>query len=161
MIRKAFQSISCAAVSAVCCIPGAFGAELRGLDLTAGAGGAQLTLELAGAATHHLFKLDHPDRVVLDLADTHLAKGVHAPSPAGVVSGVRFGRQPHGTLRVVVELRSPLLATASSGKGEGGPLVLTLGEPAVGRVARMATTAAGAVHRRQASHDELRVIAAA
>ena len=145
MIRKAFLSALSAALSGVCLIQGASATELRGLSLATGPAGAQLTLELSGAAAnHHLFTLDHPNRVVLDLTDTHLLKGMRPPAPAGVVSGVRLGRQPHGTLRVVVELKGPLTAHATSGKGEGGRrLVLTLGEPAVTTTAGVTTAAAG------------------
>src|SRR5579862_1700879 len=145
MIRKASLSALSAALSGVCLIQGASATELRGLSLATGPAGAQLTLELSGAAAnHHLFTLDHPNRVVLDLTDTHLLKGMRPPAPAGVVSGVRLGRQPHGTLRVVVELKGPLTAHATSGKGEGGRrLVLTLGEPAVTTTAGVTTAAAG------------------
>src|SRR5579871_1115767 len=132
MIRKVFRGALQAALSGFCLIHGASATELRGLALSSGAGGAQLTLELSGPASHHLFTLDHPDRVVIDLTSTHVSKGTRAPPPAGVVSRVRLGRQPHGTLRVVVELKGPLVVHATSGKGEGGRrLVLTLGEAAV------------------------------
>jgi N-acetylmuramoyl-L-alanine amidase len=144
MIRKAFPIMLCAALSGVCSLHGAFAAELRGLALSTGAGGAQLTLELRGAASTRVFKLDHPDRVVLDLTGTQLAKGVRAPLPAGVVSGVRIGRQPHGTLRVVMELKNPLAARTALLRGESGRrLVLTLGEPAVASAAGVAVPAAG------------------
>ena len=145
MIRKAFPIALWGVLSGVCSLHGAFAAELRGLALSTGAGGAQLTLELSGAASTRVFKLDHPDRVVLDLTGTQLAKGVRAPSPAGVVSGVRIGRQPHGTLRLVMELKNPLAARTALLRGESGRrLVLTLGEPAVASAAGVAAaTAAG------------------
>lgn len=144
MIRKVFPSALCAGLSGVCLFHSASAAELRGLALSTGAGGAQLTLDLSEAANHHVFKLDHPDRVVIDLTRTHLARGVRAPSAAGVVSAVRLGRQPHGTLRVVVQLESPLLARTSSGRGEGGRrLVLTVGEPVVAGAAGVVTATTG------------------
>ncbi|MBV8909751.1 MAG: AMIN domain-containing protein, partial [Gammaproteobacteria bacterium] len=122
----------CAALSGVCSIHGASAAEVRTLALSTGPGGAQLTLDLRGVARTHVFKLAHPDRVVIDLTGTHLANGVRAPPPGGVVSGIRLGRQPHGTLRVVVQLESPLPARTRYGHDAfGRQLVVTLGEPAL------------------------------
>ena len=85
-------------------------AELRAVELSASDDGAQLTLDLSEGAQHKLFTLEHPDRVVIDLPHTHLADGVRAPGPEGVVTEVRFGAQPDGTLRVVAELKSALPA---------------------------------------------------
>src|SRR5438105_5069910 len=85
-------------------------AELRAVELSASDDGAQLTLDLSEGAQHKLFSLEHPDRVVVDLPNTHLADGVRAPGPEGVVTEVRFGAQPDGTLRVVAELKSALPA---------------------------------------------------
>ena len=60
--------------------------------------------------------LEHPDRLVIDLQHTHRASALRPPLPSGVVTGVRFGSQPGGTLRVVVQLNSALVArTAWSG----------------------------------------------
>jgi N-acetylmuramoyl-L-alanine amidase len=107
-------------------------AELRGVQLSAGADSAQVTLDLAGSAAQKVFLLDHPDRVVIDLPHTHLAGGVHVPAVAGVVTAVRFGAQPHGTLRMVVQLKSALPAHSTWGQGEQGRrLVLSLGQPVV------------------------------
>jgi N-acetylmuramoyl-L-alanine amidase len=107
-------------------------AELRGVQLSAGADSAQVTLDLTGSAAQRVFLLDHPDRVVIDLPHTHLAGGVHVPAVAGVVTAVRFGAQPHGTLRMVVQLRSALPAHSTWGQGEQGRrLVLSLGQPVV------------------------------
>ncbi|TLY57877.1 MAG: AMIN domain-containing protein, partial [Gammaproteobacteria bacterium] len=54
-------------------------AELRAVELSASDDGAQLTLDLSEGAQHKLFTLEHPDRVVVDLPNTHLADGVRAP----------------------------------------------------------------------------------
>ena len=110
----------------------AIGAELRDIALSADAESAQLTLDLTDVAPQRLFTLEHPDRVVVDLPDTHRAGGVRAPAPSGVVTEVRFGVQPHGTLRVVVQLRSALpVHSAWAVGGEGRHLVLILGQPVV------------------------------
>ena len=111
----------------------ALATELRGIGLSADADSAQLTLDLTDAAPQKLFTLDHPDRLVIDLPHTLLMHGVHAPAPSGVVTAVRFGPQPHGTLRVVIELRSALPAHASWGTGR--ELTVTLGTPRLAALA--------------------------
>ncbi len=121
--------------------------ELRGIGLSSGADSAQVTLDLTDGTAQKLFALDHPDRVVLDLPHTRLMHGVHAPAPAGVVTGVRFGSQPHGTLRLVIELRSALPAHSSWGTGSGrGELTVTLGEPMVALAQAAGPKAVRAAH---------------
>src|SRR5207253_2660534 len=106
-------------------------AELRGIHLSTSASSAQVTLDISEGATHKLFTLEHPDRVVIDLPQTRLASEVRVPAASGVVTDVRVGSQPDGTLRVVVQLRSALAAHSVWAPGEeGGQLVLSLGEPA-------------------------------
>lgn len=132
MIRKAFLRIFIAALGGSGVILPAAAAELRSLALSAGENSAQLILGLSEGAREKLFTLDRPDRVVIDLPDTHLAPGVRVPEAGGIVSGVRVGMQPHGTLRVVVQLQSALPAHAAWGPGkEGRRLVVTLAEPGV------------------------------
>jgi N-acetylmuramoyl-L-alanine amidase len=83
-------------------------AELRGLHLSAAEDSTQVALDLSDQAPQKLFRLAHPDRVVIDLRNTHRRSGLKAPPGAGAVSAVRFGTQPGGTLRIVLELKAPL-----------------------------------------------------
>jgi N-acetylmuramoyl-L-alanine amidase len=132
MIRKIFLRDLIFGLVGAGAFTGSPAAELRGVQLSAGADSAQVTLDLTGSAAQKVFLLDHPDRVVIDLPHTHLAGGVHVPAVAGVVTAVRFGAQPHGTLRMVVQLRSALPAHSTWGQGEQGRrLVLSLGQPVV------------------------------
>jgi N-acetylmuramoyl-L-alanine amidase len=133
MIRKIFLSAFAAALLGVGVVAVSHAAELRGIGLSAGINSAQVTLDLSERSSQNLFTLDHPDRVVIDLPHTHLASGVRVPGASGVVTGVRVGTQAHGTLRVVVQLKSALPAHGTWGAGEAGRrrLVLSLGEPIV------------------------------
>jgi N-acetylmuramoyl-L-alanine amidase len=131
MIRKAFCEGFAAGLLGLGAISVSEAAELRGIHLSTSADSAQVTLDLTEGATHKLFTLEHPDRVVIDLSQTHLASEVRAPAASGVVTDVRFGSQPDGTLRVVVQLKSALAAHSAWVPGEEGRrLVLTLGQPA-------------------------------
>jgi N-acetylmuramoyl-L-alanine amidase len=131
MIRKAFCEGFAAGLLGLGAISVSGAAELRGIHLSTSADSAQVTLDLTVGATHKLFTLEHPDRVVIDLSQTHLASEVRVPAASGVVTEVRLGSQPDGTLRVVVQLKSALVARSAWGPGEEGrQLVLTLGQPA-------------------------------
>ena len=131
MIRKAFCEGFAAGLLGLGAISLSCAAELRGIHLSTSADSAQVTLDLTEGATHKLFTLEHPDRVVIDLSQTHLASEVRAPAASGVVTDVRFGSQLDGTLRVVVQLKSALAAHSAWAPGEEHRrLVLILGEPA-------------------------------
>jgi N-acetylmuramoyl-L-alanine amidase len=148
MITKAFlMGFAAATLAGVGALAPAQAAELRGIVLSADTNSAQLVLELSDGASQKLFTLDHPDRVVIDLAHTQLASGVHPPGATGVVTAVRVGNQPHGTLRVVVQLKSALPAHSTWGApAQGRRLVLILGEPVVASAEDTGPKVVRAVH---------------
>lgn len=115
---------SCALLRAA---PAAAASSLRQAALSAsGSGGARLVLELSGAPSgHKVFALSGPERVVIDLPQTTLARGVKLPAPAGPVRELRDGR--HGsTLRLVLELKQGLPYQA---RVAGRQLIIELGQP--------------------------------
>src|SRR5579864_8157445 len=147
MIKKVFLRGCTAAMVGMAAITLAAATELRGIGLSGDANSAQLTLDLTDAAVQKLFTLDHPDRVVIDLPHTQLMHGLHAPAPSGVVTAVRLGPQLHGTLRVVIELRSAVPAHASWGTGSPGrELTVSLGQPTVASVAPAGARSVRATH---------------
>lgn len=113
MIKKAFQVGAIATLLAGAGTAMAAGAELREARLTAAGTSAQLTLDVAGTTTQKMFTLDRPRRVVIDLARTSVVRGLRVPEGAGVVSDIRTGHQPGGTLRIVVQLRAPAEARST------------------------------------------------
>src|ERR1700680_4550141 len=122
MIRQIFREtilIGLAGFGALCAAQAAAAAELRVMTLAAGPDAAQVTLDMSGAAAQNLFTLDKPARVVIDLPNTHLAGGFQSPTASGIVTAVRVGAQPRGTLRVVLQLRSALPARSAWAAGEG------------------------------------------
>ena len=133
MIRKIFRARVLAGLTGLVLLSAHWAVratELRAIALTSGVHSAQLTLDLSEGATGKLFTLENPDRIVIDLPDTRLAAGCRAPAASGVVSAIRVGAQPGGTLRVVLQLHGVLPARSSWGAGERGPqMFVTVGEP--------------------------------
>lgn len=148
MIKKAFHIGVVASLVAAAGTSWAASSQLRGIHLSATPGSAQITLDLTDAATQKVFKLNHPDRTVIDLGHTRLARGLRAPAAGGIVSGVRIGTQPGGNVRVVIQLNAPVAAhsawTLMPGR-RGRQLVVTLGNSlAAGGARAGAGTGAGA-----------------
>lgn len=78
--------------------------ELRDASLAASANSASLTLDLDRTTSYRLFTLPAPGRVVIDLADSRLARGAHLSRAGGIVQQLRAGARPHGGLRIVLQL---------------------------------------------------------
>jgi N-acetylmuramoyl-L-alanine amidase len=147
MIKKVFRRGFAALVVGTVAFTPTLAAELRGIGLTGTADSAQLTLDLTDTTKHSLFSLDHPDRLVIDLPHTQRMQGLRPPAPAGVVTAVRFGSQPHGTLRVVIELKNALPAHSSWGSGAARrELTVMLGEPVVAVAHAIGPKAVRALH---------------
>jgi N-acetylmuramoyl-L-alanine amidase len=126
--------IAACLVGAVAVSPRLFAAgtstQLRGIELTPDEGGLRITLTTSSPASHQLFTLDHPDRVVIDLRRTRLASGVRMPEGVGIVETVRSGDRAGGTLRIVLELKSAVPARSQwfLGSEVGNRLVVALGK---------------------------------
>lgn len=105
------------------------------------ADGARLELELSASAPKpKVFALSKPNRLVIDLPGTSLAKGVKLPQGAGPVKVVRDGVQPGGTLRLVLELQMDM---AFKSRTEGNRLIVEMGRaPSAAAVAAAAKPAA-------------------
>jgi N-acetylmuramoyl-L-alanine amidase len=115
MIMKVFSSLRrLVLLLAWCALPVVVSAaELQKVALVADAATARLALDVSKSTTHRLFILKNPHRIVIDLADTRLASGVKPPTAVGLVKQVRFGVQPGGVLRVVLDVNAALPAAAA------------------------------------------------
>jgi N-acetylmuramoyl-L-alanine amidase len=155
MIRKVFYFWLAPALAGLgLCSPLA-AAELRAIHLSADAHAAEVALDLDAAATQKIFRLEHPDRIVIDLLHTRRQAGLRAPAPAGVVTGTRLGAQPGGTLRLVLQLSSPLMPHGNWIAGGGQPrLIVTLGQGGVAAAPAVAAAAAVPPVRVQHAPDE-------
>jgi N-acetylmuramoyl-L-alanine amidase len=130
MISKVFRATLITTLASVAGTAAAEAAELRAMELDASGTGAQISLDLSTGIAEKLFALDNPDRVVIDLPHTHLMPGFRTPHASGVVTQVRVGPRPGGSLRIVLQLRSALPARDAWGAEGGSPqLLVTLGVP--------------------------------
>jgi N-acetylmuramoyl-L-alanine amidase len=114
--------------------------ELRSIGVLVGEGGARVLLDTSSVTASSLFTLEHPDRVVIDLRNTRLAAGARAPAGSGIVQTIRTGVRPGGTLRVVIELKSPLPA-----RGEWRAVTGNVGSQYVVALGKNAPAVAAAV----------------
>jgi N-acetylmuramoyl-L-alanine amidase len=152
MIRKSFLVRITACLSAAAACSTAAAAQLRSIDLSATPDSAVITLALSDGPAARVFTLDNPDRAVIDLPRTH-ADHLVVPAGNGLVTDVRVGHQPGGTLRLVLELRSAVAVKSSSATGKGGrQLTVSLGEPA-GAAAAAAETGPKTVRAAHAPGD--------
>src|SRR4249919_102642 len=84
--------------------------EIKDLAVTEGPTGTRAELRLDAPAKFTTLTLAGPDRLVVDLPASSLARGVHLPAGAGVVKAVRTGHPVPGTVRIVFDLALPVVA---------------------------------------------------
>ncbi|MEW6444860.1 MAG: N-acetylmuramoyl-L-alanine amidase [Pseudomonadota bacterium] len=98
--------------------------------------GTRLVFNLSSPADHKIFALSKPDRVVLDLSETALPKGLDLRLPEGaVVSRLRSGVQNGHDLRLVLDLHQPAKPSAimlPDPDGKGFRLVIDLAHKPLG-----------------------------
>ncbi|MEG3192283.1 N-acetylmuramoyl-L-alanine amidase [Lysobacter sp. D1-1-M9] len=118
----------------------AHASQITGLELSNGATGTRAEIALDRAAEFKVIRLSDPDRLVIDLPESSLARGVRIPAGNGVVQSVRTGQPTPGTTRVVFDLtqRIAVLQPRIEQGASGPKLVLEWpgdGDGASGRVA--------------------------
>ncbi len=146
MIRKTFLVRIAACLGAAAACSTAAAAQLRSIDLAATSDSAVITLALSDGPAAKVFTLDNPERAVIDLPRTH-ADHLVVPAGGGLVTDVRVGQQPGGTLRLVLELKSAVAVRSSSATGKGGrQLTVSLGEPAAAAAADSGPKTVRAAH---------------
>jgi N-acetylmuramoyl-L-alanine amidase len=132
MIRKVFLlTVATLLVCVGLTVDAASIAELRDVELAAVPQGARVTLVLSAETAQKSFRLNGPDREVIDLGHTHLARGLRMPAGEGLVADIHTGAQPGGTLRLVIGLKSAVRASTQWLAPEAGQpprLVITLGQ---------------------------------
>ncbi|UCC15423.1 MAG: N-acetylmuramoyl-L-alanine amidase [Gammaproteobacteria bacterium] len=85
--------------------------ELFGLQLSGDAANPRLVMDLNTPASHTLFALENPPRIVVDLHDTHVnVAAVRLPAAQGPIARVRTANRDNGDARVVMDLSAPARA---------------------------------------------------
>ena len=104
----------------------AHASEIKGLELRDGATGTRAEIALDRAADFKVISLKGPDRLVIDLPSSALARGFRLPAASGVVKAVRTGEPTPGTARIVFDLAQPVavLKPRIEQAGDGPRLVL-------------------------------------
>jgi N-acetylmuramoyl-L-alanine amidase len=145
-------------------------AELKQIALDADPqGGTVLTLTLSTPVAQHVFRLQNPDRLVIDLANTRRSVKLPLPPERGIVAGLRSGVSDAHVLRLVVELRAPMqpqvqplagaagyrlriaFAGAATAAADASVDTPPMGAPAV--TAKAAPRTVRAPHAPQGEHD--------
>ncbi|MFL6277910.1 MAG: AMIN domain-containing protein [Blastocatellia bacterium] len=96
-------------------------------------GGLRITISTDGAAQYQDFTLANPARIVIDLTGVRWAGGSLMTKPAaGPVERIRVGEPQAGTVRIVLDLKSPVGYRISR---DGSIIVITIGERAIAATA--------------------------
>lgn len=97
----------------------------------------RVVLDLNRSVEHNIFTLRGPDRLVIDLKDSRLAKTLTAlPAGAGTVRSIRSAIRADGQLRVVLDLKEGVRSrsfTAGPNSQYGDRLVIDLQKTAACR----------------------------
>ncbi|MDI9240349.1 N-acetylmuramoyl-L-alanine amidase [Lysobacter sp. LF1] len=123
----------------------AHASEIKGLELREGATGTRAEIALDRDADFRVIHLKGPDRLVIDLPASSLARGFNLPAGGvGVVKSVRTGAPTPGTARIVFDLAQPVavLKPRIEQGGTGPRLVLEWPGDGAGSSIPAATVAA-------------------
>ncbi len=106
----------------------ASGGELTGATLSGSNNYLKFAMALKTPVKYKVFTLRAPDRVVVDLSGTELKgklkQGSHDRPP---LQGIRYAQRQDGTLRVVLDLSSPVAVDSSMNPdGKGGHILSIL-----------------------------------
>ncbi|HEX2138541.1 MAG TPA: N-acetylmuramoyl-L-alanine amidase [Woeseiaceae bacterium] len=118
----------------------AHGATLEDVRVWSEDGRTRVVLDLSAPASHNIFTLRGPDRLVVDLEDSRASDSLaDLPGSSGPLAGVRTGRRADGGLRVVLDLNEPVRSrsfTAGPSGQHGDRLVIDLHREGIETVRR-------------------------
>ncbi len=83
--------------------------QVEGARLWAAPDNTRVVFDVSGPVKHRLFSLKQPDRLVIDLSDAAIARGVEQSfNSGGLVKSLRSGARNGHDLRLVLDLNGPV-----------------------------------------------------
>ena len=80
--------------------------DFKNVRLWAAPDHTRVVFDTSGAVSHHVFSLQNPDRLVIDVPAAQASKALQTGSNAsGLVKGIRTARNKDKTLRIVLDLK--------------------------------------------------------
>lgn len=130
-MRLGIRFFACSAIAAGWCLAAqsAFAGQVQAVSLGNGATGTRAEIRLQGSGGFSTLTLANPNRLVVDLPESSAVQGLKLPAGNGVVTAVRTGRPVPGTLRIVFDLSSPVVAFKPQMQTVGGTSVLVIEWP--------------------------------
>ncbi|WP_369981016.1 N-acetylmuramoyl-L-alanine amidase [Xanthomonas bundabergensis] len=145
-MRLGIRFFACSAIAAGWCLAAqsAFAGQVQAVSLGNGATGTRAEIRLQGSGGFSTLTLANPNRLVVDLPESSAVQGLKLPAGNGVVTAVRTGRPVPGTLRIVFDLSSPVVAFKPQMQTVGGSSVLVIEWPGDASSARPVASAGAA-----------------
>jgi N-acetylmuramoyl-L-alanine amidase len=106
---------------------------VKGVRMWPSPDNTRLVFDVNGPVEHSLFTLEAPERIVIDIKASHLARPIQGLDfSKGVISNIRTAMQANGDLRVVLDLKKRVLPksfTLQPNAEYGNRLVVDLSDP--------------------------------
>ncbi|QDI03665.1 AMIN domain-containing protein [Xanthomonas cerealis pv. cerealis] len=130
-MRLGIHFFACSVIAAGWCLAAqsAFAGQVQTVSVGNGATGTRAEIRLQGSGGFTTLTLSNPNRLVVDLPESSAAQGLKLPAGNGVVTAVRTGHPVPGTLRIVFDLSSPVVAFKPQMQTVAGSSVLVIEWP--------------------------------
>ncbi|UKE71731.1 N-acetylmuramoyl-L-alanine amidase [Xanthomonas graminis] len=130
-MRLGIHFFACSVIAAGCCLAAqsAFAGQVQTVSVGNGATGTRAEIRLQGSGGFTTLTLSNPNRLVVDLPESSATQGLKLPAGTGVVTAVRTGHPVPGTLRIVFDLSSPVVAFKPQMQTVAGSSVLVIEWP--------------------------------
>lgn len=106
--------------------------EVRAVSLHETPSGTRAEITLDSRVEYRVLRLSAPERLVVDMSQTSLARQLKLPAAKGIVRSVRSGQPVSGTARIVFDLGAPVVAIGPNIEWRDGKAVLILEWPGDG-----------------------------
>lgn len=103
------KRLACLLLILVSSLANAAPLQVQGVRLWAAPDSTRVVLDVSGPVEHKLFTLQGPDRLVVDIKNAAIERGLErAAARGGLVKGLRSGPRNNTDLRLVLDLQGPV-----------------------------------------------------